>query len=280
MDHCKTKFRVTCGALTGTLYKSRFASGKCGKSIRTELSWMSPEEFVNTALNQRDAAWRKDILYEGEPLSALIEANVLILHSLLCKCKRCKPKDEDLDDEKNDDECCVCKSDGDEDLVECDKCPRSFHQDCHLPHIDDAILEDDNQWLCTFCIFKLTEECRYPDEQRTEAVMSRQISQHLLECQYLLLYLCNADEEQTFATNPRQYLENYCSVIKTPMWLDKIADRLQRNEYQAVGQFVSDVQLIFTNSATYNRNPEYLNMGEHLKHLFDREFKKAFNIQD
>ncbi|XP_014908752.1 nuclear body protein SP140-like isoform X2 [Poecilia latipinna] len=280
LDHCKTKFKVTCGALTGTLYKFRFASGKCGKSIRTELSWMSPEEFVNTALNQRDAAWRKDILYEGEPLSALIEANVLILHSLLCKCKRCKPKDEDLDDEKNDDECCICKSDGEEDLVECDQCPRSFHQNCHLPHIDDTTVEDDNQWLCTFCVFKLTEECRYPDEQRTEAVMSRQISQHLLECQYLLLYLCNADEEQIFATNPRQYLENYCSVIKTPMWLDKIADRLQRNEYQTVGEFVSDVQLIFTNSATYNRNPQYLNMGEHLKHLFDREFKKAFNIQD
>ncbi|XP_027898731.1 nuclear body protein SP140-like protein isoform X1 [Xiphophorus couchianus] len=280
-DHYRSMFRVTCGALTGTLYKCRFASGKCGKSIRTEVSWMSPEEFVNTALNQRDASWRKDILYKGEPLSVLLEAKVLTMHSLLCKCKRCKPKPEDLDDDKNDDKCCICKSEGEEDLVECDKCPRSFHQNCHLPHIDGTVLGDDNQWLCTFCVFKLTEECRYPDEQRTEAVMSRQISQHMLECQYLLLYLCSADEEQIFATDPREYLKNYCSVIKTPMWLEKIAGKLQRSEYQTVGGFVSDVQLIFTNSATYNRNnPEYLDMGKHLKQLFDREFKKAFNIQD
>lgn len=34
---------------------------------------MSPEEFVNTALNQTDASWRKDILYKGEPLSVLLE---------------------------------------------------------------------------------------------------------------------------------------------------------------------------------------------------------------
>ncbi|MED6286701.1 hypothetical protein CHARACLAT_008757 [Characodon lateralis] len=257
------------------------ATGKCGKSIRTELSWLTPVEFVNVALNQGDTSWRKDILYEGKPLSILIEANVLAIHSLLCKCKQCRPKPEDLESQKNDDECCICKSEGKEELVVCDNCPRSFHQKCHLPHIDDTILRDDSQWMCTFCVFKAIEGCRYPDKQKTEAILSRQISQHMLECPYLLLYLCSADEEQIFATNPGQYLENYSSIIKTPMWLDNIADKLQWKEYQTVGEFVSDVQLIFTNSATYNKNnPEYRGMGENLKQLFDREFKKAFNIQD
>uniref|UniRef100_A0A3B5MK72 SP110 nuclear body protein, tandem duplicate 2 n=1 Tax=Xiphophorus couchianus TaxID=32473 RepID=A0A3B5MK72_9TELE len=175
---------------------------KCGKSIRTEVSWMSPEEFVNTALNQRDASWRKDILYKGEPLSVLLEAKVLTMHSLLCKCKRCKPKPEDLDDDKNDDKCCICKSEGEEDLVECDKCPRSFHQNCHLPHIDGTVL----------------------------------------------------------------------GVIKTPMWLEKIAGKLQRSEYQTVGGFVSDVQLIFTNSATYNR------VSKRWKHLA-LSYRKPLNIR-
>ncbi|XP_038136233.1 nuclear body protein SP140-like [Cyprinodon tularosa] len=275
------KFKVTCGALTGTLHKKRFGSGKCGKSIRTELRWLTPVEFVNVALNQSDATWRKDILYDGKPLSHLIEVNMLLIHSLLCKCNLCKPKPEDLDNQKNDDECCICKSEGEEELVECDNCPRSFHQNCHLPRVDDAILRDDGQWMCTFCIFKAIEECRYPDKQRAQAVMSRLISQQLLECQYLLLYLCSADEEQIFATDPGQYLSNYSSIIKTPMWLDKIADKLKREEYQTVSEFVSDVQLIFSNSATYNRNnPEYLEMSKNLKQLFDREFERAFNIQD
>ncbi|KAM4716655.1 uncharacterized protein sp100.1 isoform 3-T4 [Anableps anableps] len=280
-DHYRSTFKVTCGALTGTLYKSRFGSGKCGKSIRTEMSWLSPEEFVNISLNQRDASWRKDILYDGKPLSVLLETSVLVIHSLLCKCKCCKPKPEDLENQKNDDECYICKSEGEEDLVVCDNCPRSFHQNCHLPHLDDAILGDDSLWMCTFCVFKANEKYRYPDEQRTEAVMSCQISPYMLECQYLLLYLCSADEEQIFATNPRQYLEQYSSIIRTPMWLDKISDKLQQKEYKTVGKFVSDVQLIFTNSAMYNRdNQEFLDLGKHLKQLFDREFQKAFNIQD
>lgn len=44
--------------------------------------------------------------------------------------------------EKNDDECYICKNEGEEEeeLVMCDNCPRSFHQKCHLPHIDDDVL--------------------------------------------------------------------------------------------------------------------------------------------
>lgn len=122
--------------------------------------------------------------------------------------------------------------------------PDSVPSELVLLHIYICIFfRDDNQWLCTFCVFKLTEECRYPDEQRTEAVMSRQISQHMLvsifssapvrksvhiktcrsdvllqlispvspgqECQYLLLYLCSADEEQIFATDPREYVSDF-----------------------------------------------------------------------
>lgn len=108
---------------------------------------------------------------------------------------------------------------------------------------------------------------------------------HQQQCQYLLLCLCSADEHQTFATNPSLYvspfpslfpytclsrkhckvwsvliisawhpqLEDYSTVLKTPMWLGNVADKLQRQLYQTVGEFVSDVQLIFTNCATYNR---------------------------
>lgn len=48
-------------------------------------------------------------------------------------------------------------------------------------------------------------------------------------------------------------LKDYSTVIKTPMWLAKIAEKLQQQLYQTVGEFVSDVQLVFTNCASYNR---------------------------
>ncbi|XP_040917672.1 nuclear body protein SP140-like protein isoform X2 [Toxotes jaculatrix] len=274
----RTVFKVTCGDVAGTLHQKRFASGTCGKSIRTEMSWLSPVEFVKHASCQTDATWKRDIKWEGQPLSVLIEEEILKIHSLLCNCNLCKPDNKDLENQKNDDECCICKSE-EPHLVVCDHCPRSFHQKCHLPHVEDALLEDDRPWICTFCVFQTTQEWRYSDELQMNAAISRQISQNMLECQYLLLCLYSADEEQTFASNPILYLEDYSTVIQTPMWLDNVADKLQKKEYQTVGEFVSDIQLIFSNCALYNQaNPKFLAMGKRLKEFFIGEFKKVFNI--
>ncbi|XP_028455895.1 nuclear body protein SP140 isoform X2 [Perca flavescens] len=287
-DSGRKVFKVTCGALAGTLHKKRFASGTCGKSIRTETSWMTPVEFVNKALCQTSGCWRKDIKWEGEPIGVLLEAKILESHSLLCICKLCRPDCKDLlsrlslqENQKNDDECSICKTGDEEELVVCDHCPRSFHQKCHLPHIEDTMLGDDSLWMCTFCVFGTTKGWLYMDELEREAAMSRQISRCMLQCQYLLLYLGDADEEQLFATNPCLYLLDYSRRITTPMWLGKVADKLQKQLYQTVGEFVSDIQLIFTNCATYNRDKaEFLAMGSRLKNLFDKEFNNVFNIKE
>ncbi|XP_056300113.1 nuclear body protein SP140-like protein isoform X2 [Pseudoliparis swirei] len=274
-------FRVTCRGAAGTLHAKRFSSGTCGKSIRTETSWMTPVEFLKVASCPADASWKKEIRCEEEPLSVLIEANDLRIHSLLCNCSRCKPDGTELENQKNDDECGVCRREDEDKLVMCDDCPRSFHQKCHLPHVEDVDLGDDRPWMCTFCIFGTNQGCYYQEELEREAAVSLPISQRILECQYLLLYLCTADEEQTFAVDPRLYLNDYCSVIKTPMWLGHIAHRLQKPQNRIVGEFESDVQLIFSNCALYNRdNAEILATGNRLKELFDREFKSVFNIKE
>ncbi|KAF7654255.1 hypothetical protein LDENG_00071820 [Lucifuga dentata] len=279
-DNSKTTFKVTCGAAAGTLHKNRFASGTCGKSIRTETNWMTPVEFVKEGSSEPDACWRKDIQWEGNPLGVLIKKNGLNIHSVTCKCSLCRPNKDDLENQKNDDECCVCSSAKEEDLVVCDKCPRSFHQTCHLPPVDDTILGDDEPWLCTFCVFRNTQEWRYSDEL-CKRPLSSHTSQHMLECQYLLLSLYDADEEQIFATNPNLYVKGYSNVIKIPMWLGKVAEKLQKNKYQTVGEFVSDLQLIFTNCASFNRdNAEFYTKGARLKEFFEEELKNIFSIQE
>lgn len=277
-DSKKKVFKVTCGAVAATLHVKRFASGFCGKSIRTEERWMTPMEFVNEASGHADTSWRKDIQCEGKPLGVLTEK---IIHSLQCDCRLCKPDSEDMDNQKNDDECSICKSGEEEELVMCDSCPRSFHQKCHLPHVEDNILKDCSVWMCTLCVFKKSKEWFFQDELKREAALSTQMSKQMLRCQYLLLCLCCFDEEQTFATNPNTYINDYSAVIKTPMWLSKVADKLQKQLYQTVGEFVSDVQLIFTNCASYNRdNAEFLAQGSRLKEFFDKEFTDVFNICD
>uniref|UniRef100_A0AAY5JYU0 SAND domain-containing protein n=1 Tax=Esox lucius TaxID=8010 RepID=A0AAY5JYU0_ESOLU len=108
--------------------------GTRGKSIRTERSWMTPMEFLRGGSVMADTTWKKDILCDGNPLSVLIENEVLIIHSVLCECNLCDPNQEQV----NDDDCFICRLQGS--LICCDECPRSFHQGCHLPNVDDALL--------------------------------------------------------------------------------------------------------------------------------------------
>ncbi|KAF3846694.1 hypothetical protein F7725_003772 [Dissostichus mawsoni] len=178
------------------------------------------------------------------------QANILRIHNVPCDCPLCKPGSKDLDDEKNDDECFICKTEEEEEFVVCDT--------ALAPSIRNAtFLIDGSQWMCTFCVYKANENL-YPNESEREAALSRTISQRLLHCQYLLLCLRSADKDQVFASNP-------CG----------------KKLYQTVGEFVSDVQLIFSNSASYNQgNAGYLAMGNRLKELFDKEFNSVFNISE
>lgn len=281
-SQAKQVFSVTCGDADGKLHSNRFASGTRGKSIRTQTRWVTPTEFVRGASSVSNPSWQRDIQWEGKPLGVLIETGMLKMHLVNCdeNCQLCFPDEKDLENQDNDDECCVCRSAEDgEELVVCDHCPYSFHQMCHLPNVDDSILRDKRPWMCTFCIYKTTQKWRYSDEQQREVAMSRQISQSQLECQYLVLYLYSHDEMQPFATNPSLLLKDYTKVIKTPMWLGEVADKLQRHQYKTVGEFVSDVQLIFTNCASYNKhNAEFLDMGSRLKEVFETTLQDVFKI--
>uniref|UniRef100_A0A672INP6 Nuclear body protein SP140-like protein n=1 Tax=Salarias fasciatus TaxID=181472 RepID=A0A672INP6_SALFA len=210
-DGSQKVFSVTCGSLTGKLHKERFATGRfCGKSIRTETSWMTPKDFATAGSGQTEALWKRDIQWEGKPLNDLIMNKMLHIHSVNCDCKfvRCLSRQVD---QENDDECWACKSENGEVLVPCDFCPRAFHQNCHLPHVEDSQLGFNT---CS------------------------SFSTH----QTVTGHVC--------AWFPQ--LKNYSSFVTNPMWLCKVADKLQKQEYQTVGQFVSDVQLIFTNCATYH----------------------------
>ncbi|KAK7884680.1 hypothetical protein WMY93_027803 [Mugilogobius chulae] len=68
--------KVTCENISGSLHTKRFASGTCGRSIRTDNAWMTPAEFVKEASCQTDSSWEKDIKCEGKPLGTFVEVPV------------------------------------------------------------------------------------------------------------------------------------------------------------------------------------------------------------
>ncbi|XP_059928137.1 uncharacterized protein LOC132472485 isoform X7 [Gadus macrocephalus] len=101
----QNEFRVICEAMSGMLHESHFASGRCGNSIRTEDRLMSPVEFVEQGSAMPNALWRRDIQWEGQPLSSsLIERKMLHLHSEQCECLLCHPDPQALAGEEDDEE--------------------------------------------------------------------------------------------------------------------------------------------------------------------------------
>ncbi|KAK7175187.1 hypothetical protein R3I93_002174 [Phoxinus phoxinus] len=237
---------VTSGSGSGILHKCRFATGRCGRCIRTENSWLSPGDFIR--LNKPDGTWRKDIVAHGMPLGKLITKRVLEPHTVNCD-------QEDL----NDDVCFVCDSEGD--LVCCDKCPRAFHSHCHLPAVDE---DSPGQWSCTFCVIKNMEDSSRKTQQD---VLSSPVSQYTLHCQCLLLHLLH--ERMTDpCTNVPRYSENICG----PMMLGRVKLNLENNDYQTVQKFVSDIEYVF-HQWTSNRDNDFSRMTYRLKELFETIFR-------
>ncbi|XP_046871149.1 nuclear body protein SP140-like protein isoform X2 [Hypomesus transpacificus] len=271
-------FKVTCGIISGVLHKYRFASGTCGKSIRTEHSWMTPVEFLSEgSVASDDWRWRQDIQCDGRPLSFLIEEGSLTIHTR-CACRLCSSDPEDLKEQSSDDDCFICRGVGD--LVLCDTCPRSFHQDCHLPRLDNALVNSECEWVCTVCVYQTSKDWRYPEGKTLQEAHSCPVYTQLLECQYLLMYMYHADEERVFATDSCLKIEGYRRVVRTPMWLDKVKEKLQQEQYQTVQHFMMDLLLIFDNCATFNKDDRRIrDLGFKLRDCFESEFTSVFRVQ-
>ncbi|KAF4115647.1 hypothetical protein G5714_003136 [Onychostoma macrolepis] len=250
---------VTCVSLTGTLYKDRFALGSRGKCIRTEERWFTLEEFVKQEPTLTDGHWKKDILCHGKTLNFLLKKQILYIHSLLCECVKCSTLKQDVMAQNNDDECYVCRSEGD--LVCCDECPRAFHSHCHLPAINGETPGKSQQW------------CDSNNMSEQEAFNSP-VSQYILHCHCLLLCVYREDIQKVFVKDPQQIVSRCSEFITQPMW------KLETGVYQTVGEFVSDFQLIFSNCSTFNKDSEFGRMGARLKRMFEEEFRKIFKIAE
>ncbi|XP_016370215.1 uncharacterized protein LOC107710044 isoform X2 [Sinocyclocheilus rhinocerous] len=251
---------VTCGSGSGILHKYRFATGRCGRCIRTNDFWLTPEDFIR--VSKPEGTWRKDILSNGEPLGKLIMKSVLDLHMINCDCKICK----DLEQYLNDDVCFVCDSEGD--LVCCDECPQAFHSHCHLP----AVHEDSpgSQWSCTFCVMKKMKSFNQKTQQD---ILSSPVSQYTLHCQYLLLHLLHES-----MTDPCAKVPGFSGNICGPMMLGRVKLNLENNDYRTVQEFVTDIELIFNNCCTSSEDSDSSRMTSRLKEVFKRKFETVFKL--
>lgn len=63
---------------------------------------------------------------------------------------------------------------------------------------------------------------------------------------------------------------NYSKVIKKPIWLNKVMEKLNSDVYGSVEAWKNDINLIWKNAKTYNREGPFFAMAAELENLFKK----------
>ncbi|KAM5324710.1 nuclear autoantigen Sp-100 [Glossophaga mutica] len=278
MDFRPPKLPVTCGQAEGILYKEIMKQGIAAKCIEMkDGKQLTLKEFEIEGNHEKSKNWRLSVRCGGWPLKFLIQKGFLPDPPRTRKKMIPESHSSDFIDPypENSNECEVCHRRGK--LFCCDTCPRSFHNKCHIRHIDP----DRNPWSCIFCqIRAIPESCaeNQPCHQESEVLERQMLSAEKLKCEFLLLKVYSCPESPFFASKP-YYSKQALQGPQKCMWLDKIRKKLIWKRYGQVKEFMRDMRLIFQNHRTFYRDHKFIRLGLQLEAKFEDNFKNIFAVQ-
>nr|XP_020656092.1 transcription intermediary factor 1-alpha isoform X4 [Pogona vitticeps] len=184
------------------------------------------------------------------------------------------------EDDPNEDWCAVCQNGGE--LLCCDKCPKVFHLSCHVPTLRNF---PSGEWICTFCRDLSQPEVEYDgpsnaseEKRKLEGNMGL-IPADRRKCERLLLYLYCHEMSLAFQDPVPPMVPDYYKIIKKPMDLSTIKNRLQMHHplYTKLEDVVADFRLIFQNCAEFNEpDSEVADAGMKLEAYFEELLKNLF----
>ncbi|KAM7104423.1 nuclear autoantigen Sp-100-like isoform 3-T3 [Molossus nigricans] len=274
--------RVTCGQAEGMLYKEKMKQGISAKCIKMkDGKKLTLKEFEIEGNHEKSKNWKLSVRCGGWPLKHLIQNGHLCnpprIYGRRKKPRVVKSHDKTLFDPypQNSNHCEVCRKGGT--LFCCDTCPQSFHEKCHLQHIDP----DRSPWSCIFCQIRAIQE-RNPENQschqESEVLEREMLDEEYLKCAFLLLKAYRCPESSFFASEP-YYSQQVPQVQENCMWLNKIKTKLAWKMYPQVKGFVRDMRLIFENLRAFCKDQKFIRMGIQLEANFENNFKNVFAIQ-
>ncbi|XP_027883019.1 transcription intermediary factor 1-alpha-like [Xiphophorus couchianus] len=176
--------------------------------------------------------------------------------------------------EESEDFCAVCLNGGE--LLCCDRCPKVYHLDCHVPSLMSFPVGD---WVCTLCrTDKDPVENTHPCEAvRVPYTLSDQDQRR---CEKLSLMLYCHPLSVPFHDPVSPLARNYYQIIKRPIDLSVIRRKLDKCNtlhYFTAEQFVDDILLMFKNCATFNYpDSEVAQAGRTLEVFFLSSLKEVF----
>ncbi|KAK9971583.1 hypothetical protein ABG768_024941 [Culter alburnus] len=179
---------------------------------------------------------------------------------------------------ENEDFCAVCLIGGD--LLCCDRCPKVFHLSCHVPPLHSFPIGD---WICTLCRDVEQPEVEYDCEnvQMSTDTMPYGLSAcDQRKCEKLTLLILSNILSAPFHEPVSPLARHYYQIIKKPMDLSVIRNRLSRNShthYRSPQEFVADVLLMFKNCAKFNYpDSEVAQAGHSLQSFFTSKLCEVF----
>nr|XP_056702598.1 transcription intermediary factor 1-alpha-like [Euleptes europaea] len=186
------------------------------------------------------------------------------------------------DDDPNEDWCAVCQNGGE--LLCCDRCPKVFHLSCHVPTLRNF---PSGEWICSFCRDLYNPQIEYDcDGPRNMSEEKRRLEGRMglsptdrRKCERLLLYLYCHETSLAFQEPVPPTVPDYYKIIKKPMDLSTIKNRLQvrHPSYTKPADVIADFQLIFQNCAEFNEpDSEVADAGMKLEAYFEELLKNIY----
>ncbi|KAL7075295.1 hypothetical protein ACQ4LE_005879 [Meloidogyne hapla] len=145
-----------------------------------------------------------------------------------------------------DDYCYVCSQGCDEttgSLGCCESCPKVFHAQCHVPRILGLMEDLPDDWRCSVCV-----ECE-PLTQQSQEFGNRE---QLLCAKVFLACFEDNSQVELFVNQVPPTETDYHNIIKHPIWLQLIGERINFKSYANVSKFLDDMNLLFQNFSTFN----------------------------
>ncbi|XP_078661628.1 bromodomain adjacent to zinc finger domain protein 2B-like isoform X10 [Branchiostoma floridae x Branchiostoma belcheri] len=182
-------------------------------------------------------------------------------------------------------ECCVvCEKKVTVKAARCEHCPRVYHIQCLDPPLNKA---PRGKWTCPECLKagikgrrnrksketkekdagnSLSDDCPspmyVPDKKDKKA--KNEASKDLAPCRSILPELEKHEDAWPFLVpvNTKQFPQ-YRKIIKKPMDLSTIKNKLRDNKYRSREDFAEDVRLIFDNCETFNEDDSAVGQAGH-----------------
>ncbi|XP_015417341.1 PREDICTED: nuclear body protein SP140-like protein isoform X3 [Myotis davidii] len=277
MNFKRSILPVTCGPAKGELYKEKMKQGISAKCIKTnDGKQLTLKEFEIEGNHERSKNWKLSVRCGGYPLKYLIKKGFLPDPPRTRKIVPDSHSDNIMDPyPENSNICEMCHKGGT--LFCCDTCPRSFHETCHIRHIDPSRVP----WNCIFCEIKFIQKMcpeRQPCHQESEILERKMLHEEHLKCEFLLLKVCHWSKSSFFIQKPYYSKKRSQSLTKC-VWLNKIKETLASKLYLQVKDFVQDMRLIFQNHRKIYEGQKFIMLGIQIEAKFEKNFKDIFGIQ-